>query len=486
MRGAFFSFYTSMKNDIILEKIKKYIAENRLITKDDNILVGLSGGADSTALILVLLALREELGFNLYALHLEHGIRGNESLRDAEFSKRLCSEHNVPFKLVRVDVPKVADEMRLGTEEAGRIVRYRAFDEYGREIESKAGCDAEKVKIAVAHHADDNMETVLFNLTRGSGLMGGAGIKPFAKRREGFNCIRPLLSVTRNEIEEYLKEKGQNYCVDATNEEVEYSRNKIRNLVIPELVKINAGAADHFSDFAGELQAVAEYIDAETRAFFEEKGNELSAKKTVINIKCLAKAHPVIQNMAVKKALVTVAGREKDITRTHVELAKGLLEMQSGRSLDMPYDIEVRREYDNIVFVKKKEKEDCTQFCPPVDELFEITKFSAENLTSLDNRIPKKIYTKWFDYDKIKSGFLSKYPEKEDRICIDKNGHKKRVLDYLKDEKVPAEKRKKVILLAKDNDVIWVVGHRISEKYKVDENTKTIIEFKLKTSEKEE
>ena len=224
----------------------------------DGVLVGLSGGADSVGLLLVLWKLRETFQISLRALHVHHGLRGAEADRDAAFSRMLCERLEIPFYEFRIDAAKEALDRKCSVEEAGRLARYRLYEETALAWEKEMYPDltsenagrkeaaAARVHIATAHHADDNAETVLFNLFRGSGLTGLSGIAPVRGR-----IIRPLLWAQRSEIQAWLLQQGQDWVEDSTNQESEYSRNWLRNELLPAVEeRLNAQAVRHI-DQAG-------------------------------------------------------------------------------------------------------------------------------------------------------------------------------------------------------------------------------------------
>ena len=223
----------------------------------DGVLVGLSGGADSVGLLLVLWKLRETFQISLRALHVHHGLRGAEADRDAAFSRMLCERLEVPFYEFRIDAAKEALDRKCSVEEAGRQARYRLYEETALAWEKEMCPDltsenaggkeavAARVHIATAHHADDNAETVLFNLFRGSGLTGLSGIAPVRGR-----IIRPLLWAQRSEIQTWLRQQGQDWVEDSTNQESEYSRNWLRNELLPAVEeRLNAQAVRHIDRF---------------------------------------------------------------------------------------------------------------------------------------------------------------------------------------------------------------------------------------------
>ena len=249
----------------MIRRTKEYILENKMIKNHSTVLVALSGGADSVCLLLVLNEIKRqcanELDFALEAVHVEHGIRGAESREDARFASDLCERLNIPCHVHSVDVPQYAKSHGLGLEEAARILRYEAFEKEVARIlryeafEEEAGrypcetADASDQKqgnsrqavVAVAHHMEDNAETVLFQMLRGSGAKGLAGMHPVSVKN-GVTYIRPLLSATRAQIEEYLMENGQAFVTDATNTDTAYSRNKLRHDVFPLLLQENHSA----------------------------------------------------------------------------------------------------------------------------------------------------------------------------------------------------------------------------------------------------
>ena len=193
-------------------RVVKYIQEEKLLEQQDRVVVALSGGGDSVCLLSVLVKLREEMGLKLLAVHVHHGLRGEEADRDMEFSERLCRELKVKFDCAMADVKGTAQEMGLSLEEAGRKLRYEFLEK--KRVEFGGG------KIAVAHHKDDQAETILYHLCRGTGLKGLGGMSP---RRE--TVIRPLLCVGKEEILAYLREEKLEWCLDSTNLETEYTRN---------------------------------------------------------------------------------------------------------------------------------------------------------------------------------------------------------------------------------------------------------------------
>ena len=263
---------------MIFDRISEFISEYNMLVRGETVLCGLSGGADSVFLLLAMCEMRERLGISVRAIHVNHCLRGSESDRDENFCRQLCEKIGVDFKAVRCDVKKFALENSLSDEQAGRILRYRIFSE-----NSVGG------KIATAHNADDNLETVIFNLTRGTALRGICGIPPVRG-----NIIRPILAVTRAEIEDYLKSAGQNFVTDSTNLSDDYTRNKIRHRVIPILREINPSLNETAVRSIRNLRAENDFIEMWTDKAMKNcrKGDSLCGLKyydEVIRHRCIAR-----------------------------------------------------------------------------------------------------------------------------------------------------------------------------------------------------
>ena len=472
----------------MIQRVRKQIEEWNMIQKGDCIAATVSGGADSVCLLLLLKELEQSMGFSLYAVHVEHGIRGQESMQDASFVKHLCEVLNIPCEIFFVDALAYAKEQKMGLEESARILRYQKFRAYALQ---------KKAKIALAHHMEDNAETVLFQLLRGSSLTGLSGILPVRIDESGITYIRPLLTAHRGEIEAYLKSIGQTFCMDATNLENDYSRNYLRNIVMPYLQKINAQAVSHINKTASDILEVRDYIEIEA-----QKQMELLVKQKqnswYLDITALTQLHIALQKQIVYQLLAKASGSKKDIASIHVESLLSLVNMQSGKQIHLPYGLVAKREYSNLCIYLKKDKKQITHNLSNIfiseEMLLECSKSKKSISFSLGEqgetlsmrvfrnfseieKIPKKTYTKWLDYDKIKQGFCIRTRQSGDYFISDAMGHRKKLKQYFIDEKISTSKRNMMWLLAQESEVFWIVGGRIGENVKVTDNTKTIIEM---------
>lgn len=238
--------------EALMLEIKRYIEKNQLIRPGDGVVVGLSGGPDSVFLLYALHTLQPRMGFTLRAVHVHHGIRGAEADRDEAFSEKLCAKLDIPFQAVHVAAPAYAAQHGLSLEEAARILRYKALESARQQLGQTLAA-----WIAVAHHLDDQAETVLHNLVRGAGLRGLAGME---NRRN--HVIRPLLSIKREDILKWLKQYDIPYVTDSTNADPHYTRNRIRSTVLPELREINPEASAHIAHSAALLREADAYFHA--------------------------------------------------------------------------------------------------------------------------------------------------------------------------------------------------------------------------------
>ena len=268
--------------DALMLEIKRYIGANQLIRPGDGVVVGLSGGPDSVFLLYALHTLQPRMDFTLRAVHVHHGIRGAEADRDEAFSEKLCAKLDIPFQAVHVAAPAYAAQHGLSLEEAARILRYEALEAARQQLgQTRAAW------IAVAHHLDDQAETVLHNLVRGAGLRGLAGME---NRRN--HVIRPLLSIKREDILKWLKQNDIPYVTDSTNADPHYTRNRIRSTVLPELREINPEASAHIAHSAALLREADAYFHALALQYVDAHATLTGAPDSVEAVDRSAHAHP--------------------------------------------------------------------------------------------------------------------------------------------------------------------------------------------------
>lgn len=443
-----------------IDKVKETIKKNNLINSGDRVLIGVSGGADSVCLLLILNGLKEEFKFDISVLHFHHMIR-TEADKDAAFVEDLCKRLNVPFYFYKEDVIEYAKETGTTTEEAGRILRYKAFNECMKEHDINL--------LATAHHADDLAETMLLFLTRGTLLKGLSPIKV-----KNGNTIRPLLNVTKEEIKEYLLRNSETYCDDATNNDNDYSRNYIRNEIMPRLSKLNDKTTEHMVKTASFIDEATEILDDVVKTaestFLRRENDRVVILNEAVNEKSY------IKKSIIYNALVETCGRMKDIANIHVDEVLALFDKQVGRIINLPYSMIARREYDGVsVRLSADEADEATEKSNKSEINYKVRTFAYDGSADF----PQKTYTKWFDYDIIKDNFEIRKVRDDDVIVVLKHGGSKKVADLLKDMKVPLDERKDVYVLATGNYAYWVIGIRMGEDAKITPDTKKILEITI-------
>jgi tRNA(Ile)-lysidine synthase len=482
------------------KKIQIFIRQYHMIEENDHVAVGVSGGADSVCLLHLLCELRKCMHFRLTAVHVEHGIRGAESLADAAFVRQLCADWNVPLHTFSVDALHQAKTQHQSLEEAARELRYRCFYEACR----KCGAN----RLAVAHHGDDCAETVLFHLSRGTGLRGLCGIVPVRELPEQkLTLIRPLLCVTKAEIEAYLEQIGQEYRTDSTNADVTMSRNRIRSQVLPQLCEVNTAAVPHIVRTAGYLEEICEYLDEAAwdagSAYITYEREKNKIVKIRLQRQGILAMPTVLQKNLIHRLLGELAGSKKDLTAAHMESVQALFTAQVGKSVCLPYGIRAYADYEQIVLQKefgqkkqtdqtdrnnrkkqsaKNEAEKKTreyELVIPGECILESGEHITTKILEFDGnfqQIPEKTCTKWFDYDKIKDTVQIRTRRPGDYLQVQAAGGHKKLKDYLINSKIPKEERDQLLLLAEGSHILWVIGQRISEAYKVTQKTKHIFE----------
>lgn len=456
----------------MLDKVSCYVQKNNMLKAEDSVIVGVSGGADSVCLLLVLDEISKRTGFKITAVHVNHNIRGLDAIKDQEFVENLCKRLNITCKVENIYPLEMAKEKGYSTEEAGRIGRYTCFKKIMEELSA--------TKIAVAHNKDDNAETVLLNLFRGTGIKGLCGILPVRDE-----VIRPLLCVSRAEIEEYLKECNQKFCTDATNLSDDYTRNKVRHNILPYAGEfINNKSLDNVTLAAENLVEIERFLSAITDKLFLKAVKIISDEELFIENK-ISDEDVVIRKRLIRKALGYVAGSLKDITKEHVNMVLGLFDNDVSKMVNLPYDIAAVRTYEGVTICResKQKKEEESLFVEidmNRDMVYETAKgrfkITIEDNYKNNEEIEDILYTKVFDYDTIKGNLVIRNKQIGDYIEI-ANGQNKKLKSYFIDCKIPQQQRKDKILIADGNHILWIVGHRISNAYKVSGKTKKILKI---------
>lgn len=444
----------------VIETIKKF----NMLNNGENIVVGLSGGADSCALTHILTRLSGKMDLHITAVHINHGIRGEEAERDERSAEEFCRRLNIEFIAYHCDIPSEAAKRGIGEEEAGRLVRYEKFYETA---EKKNGA-----KTAVAHNMNDKAETLIMNLCRGAGMKGLAGIKPV-----GGSIIRPLIFCTRDEIEKYCDDNNIEYCTDSTNLQNEYTRNKIRNILLPWLSEnINPAAGMNMANASELLREEEEYLESKAQEQYKKLLKDSGDGFVSLNADGLASEHGVIRRRVLRIALRSLRPDMRDFGRKHIENAEDILMGDTGRRISLPGGITVSKGYGliNILYDREKQGAFCYDIEPGkkyfIKETERYVLLSLNEEKNIKNAV--NICTKKIDYDKIKDKIQLRTRQTGDFISI-KNGRKK-IKDIFIDDKIPSDKRDSYPLLVCGKSVI-IVGNRLGTDYYVGQDTKNIL-----------
>ncbi len=422
-----------------------------MFNKGETIAVALSGGADSMALIHKLCSLSTELGIKVIAINIEHGIRGEDSINDSLFVKEYCDKNDIPLISYSVDSPKKAKDEKLSIEQAARLLRYECFY---RAI-SEGRCD----KVATAHHQGDNTESILFNLFRGTGLKGLCGIKG------NFDdvIIRPFLSVSKDEILEYVSKNQIPFVQDKTNLDDQYTRNYIRLNILPKIKEI-------FPDVDKNLYRLGEILSLEDD-FLEQTAKSALVKDDELAYSISLDVHPAIFSRAVILALKNL-GVEKDWEKQHVDSALSLIDLENGSKATLLNGVIAIREYDRIVlYLDGKKTQNDIPFTIGNFDFFDKTYSIVLANNSVDLRSGL-----FADLDKIPKTAVIRTKKDGDKFAKF-GGGTKLLSDYLTDKKIPLRIRDNLPVLAVENQILAIFGVAVSENVKVDEQTKTILRF---------
>lgn len=476
------------------QKFLKSIEQFHMLQPGDRVIAAVSGGADSVCLLTLLCGLEKEWELSLRTVHVHHGLRGGEADRDAAYVEGLCRTLGVPVKVVHVNVRQYAGEQGLSEEEAGRILRYEALEReaaaWESESEERRTSQEEggrrppsgAVKIAVAHHGDDQAETILHNLCRGSGLAGLGGMQPVNGR-----IIRPLLTMGRQDILNWLAARKLEFCQDSSNWSDHYTRNRIRSQLIPVIEsQVNTGAVDNILRL-GRIAAQADaclrdqarqWIQSHVIPLGEETAAKLpGGRRSSLGIPAdqFRAQADILRSYTIYLLLCEMAGGARDLTAAHVDQVMELFEKPVGRRISLPGRIWAVRSYEGVILENgiSQGQSDARQgqSGDKVLPSAQITCFSYKK----GMEIPKNQYTKWFDCGKIKGAPVVRNRETGDYITL-ADGCKKTIRRFMIDEKIPKEQRNLIPLLADGKHIMWIIGYRISEYYKIGPDTTRVLQ----------
>ncbi|MFA4916134.1 MAG: tRNA lysidine(34) synthetase TilS [Syntrophales bacterium] len=466
----------------MIRKVRETIKKYHLLEKGDVVIVAVSGGPDSVALLKALGIFSHEYILTLIAAHLNHGLRDEESDRDEEFVREFSGAMDIKFECKYADIYSLRQEQGLSMEEIAREERYKFLTDVARKYNAQ--------KIALGHHLNDQAETVLMNFIRGSGMEGLKGILPM---REGM-YIRPLIAATRGDILDFLEKKSLRFMTDSSNVHDIYFRNRIRHHLIPELKKhYNPKIEENLAHMAEIIRLEDDYIKTVLKSVLSECVFDEGKEGIRINIPEFFTLHEAIQNRAIKTLLQRFSLLKGGIGYLHVKSVIDLIRgVRSCGRLHLPFNVEVRREYNLLIISRRNRPEgragegDISQFS------YDVTIPGKVKILELDMTMVFDIMDKpshnivfngeniaYMDFEAIKFPLVVRNLRPADNIQpLGMKGTKK-LKDYFIDNKVLPRMRKKIPLLVNGQSVLWIGGMRLSERVKITDKTRRVVKVEI-------
>ena len=460
---------------MIVDRVRSTIDKYNLLQKGDKIVLGLSGGPDSVSLLHVLKQLESEYDISIYAAHLNHQIRGIEAQKDVMYISRLCDSLGVKLFVKSINVPAYCKENGLSIEEGARKLRYEMFYEIKQKTKSN--------KIAIGHNLNDQAETILMRMMRGTGLQGLRGIE--YKRDD--TIIRPILDIERSSIEKYCDEHELNPRIDSTNLENIYTRNKIRLELIPYMQEnFNNNVVESICRMGNNLKLDSEYIEQEGINKFNEVAKLNNNEEVEISLDKYVDLHKAIKSRIIRNSIKYILGDTNFVDQKHIE---DIIELEEDTKINkkivLPRGLFVYRNKNNILLTNKEITYEEIEFCYKVPKegvikIKELGVFVETKVISIDRFNSMKVdkASKGFDLDKFKGGIFVRNRKSGDKIKLAAGSKKLKSLFI--DLKIPRENRSRIPVVVDDNEVVCVGDYKISENYKIDANTKEVLKITFK------
>lgn len=454
----------------INKKIEKTIEKHNMLSLGDHVLIGFSGGPDSVCLLYLLHDLRIKYKLKVSAAYIDHGLRPNDVPKEIEFCRKICNNLSVDFYTQSVNVREFAQIEKVNIQEAARILRYGALDQISINIKAH--------KIAVAHNADDQAETVLMRLLRGAGPAGLSGIPPVRKK-----IIRPLIEIERTEIEKFLAEKNIPFIIDPSNENLKYLRNRIRQNLMPVIKSISPQATKIISKTADIIREENDYINVSvTKALMR-----LMSRKTDNRVELFCNPmevlNIVILRRALRVAIDSVRGL-RGIEFEHIEEIINLIKKgRPGDRLYLPKGIKAIKGYSTIIITDEPPKKLSTYI---LDKPMDILLTEADVLLSIKELEKQEIpdfgdgkNTIYVDREKINFPLIIRARKPGDYFYPFGFGNKKKIQDFFVDEKVPRDERDLIPIIESEGKIVCIVGYRLDDRYKIEHNTTRCLQIKV-------
>jgi len=474
------------------------IDEGRLFGRDESVLVAVSGGADSVALLNLLHAINAQEGWSLklHVAHLNHQLRGTDADNDAAFVEGMAQQLRVAYTIETADMRARSQAEGVSIEQAGRLGRLEFYERVCLRYGIKA--------LAVAHNADDNAETILHRIIRGTGIRGLVGIKPRRSIRAGseIRIVRPLLGFSRAEIEEYLRDRGIGFCHDITNDSNAFTRNRIRNEILPLLrEKFNPQVSEALLRLAGQARGLDEYLREVSERALESLIIEHDSRHLVLHCPSLIQKPRVIRMELVRQAVLRMGIGERNLSYGHLSTVVDLAGQEvGGKGVDLPEGLHVSRRYSRLVFERSGGREpkalpgsevrvsmDGTTLLPHsnIELSLEVVlageRLIADHLDRLKARISGKYsYEEWVDADKVHPPLIARLRRPGDRFFPLGMSGMKKLSDFFIVEKIDADCRERSVVLCDQLGPIWIVPLRIDERVRLTRVTKRVLRLQAR------
>jgi tRNA(Ile)-lysidine synthase len=460
---------------MIEDKVLKTIRDRNMLSSGDKVVVAFSGGIDSTALIYILNSLSGKLKIKLFAAHLDHQIRGKDADGDASFAKRTSDKLGIPCFVEKFDVPGFARQEKLNLEDAARRIRY----EFLERIAAKTGAN----KIALAHTADDNIETFLMRLIRGTGMKGLEGIPPVRDK-----IIRPMIELYRSEIEQYLSSKKITARIDKTNYETKYLRNRVRRDLIPALESYNPKIRKTLVRAIDAANTIQDFVESKVKEAFKKVVSLKTNDEIRIDIKEFLKTDPMLKGEVLRQAIGAVKKDLVDISLVHIDDIIDQLEKKRAE-VDLPGIYVMVNKGMLSISRQRPQKSKPAQFMRKLEIPGEIRDESGGIIIEADlmDSVPlselhaKNPYQAFLDYDKIAKPLIVRNRREGDAYSPLGLKGRKKLQDIFVDEKVDIDERDSIPVVEDGNKIVWVVGYRMAEETKVTPKTKKVVKLSAKS-----
>ncbi len=448
-------------------RFENFVRKHQLVVPKDKIIVGVSGGIDSVVLLDLMMELRRTQDLEISVAHINHQLRGEESDQDQKFVEKLAEDYGIECFVHAADVKAFMVEHKASLQVGAREIRYKFFE--------TVKILKNFTKVATAHNANDNAETVLLNLLRGSGASGLGGIPVM---RNGI--IRPLLFAERQEIEQYSEQKGLKYREDSSNLKDYYTRNFIRHSLLPQIQeRINPAVAGTLNRTAAIFQEMESFISNETNAIYSSVAKDFDGERLLLDISKLRSSLLFIQQNIIMKALRNFVMGEVEYTKVHAIM--DLIESETGSSIELGNDVVAYKDRRNLVFIRhpKEPAEFIAEILPGKKYEFEEFYLRSEIVERSDVHFSLSPVVEFVDADQVGDILsLRTWHAGDWFVPLGLKGRKK-VSDFLIDSKIPIYQKNNVLVLTNRDNIIWVCGLRVDDRFRMTEQTRRILKLEF-------